>query len=187
MANLYTKTGDEGMTGLVGGSRVRKDSPRVDCYGTIDEANACLGMAYALSKDAFVRTCLDKIQHTLFLFAAEIASDERGKQVLGTKVITDSNVTELEDIVDQCTLITGQQQGFVVPGVNSPSAMLHVARTVVRRAERKMIAAREMLQVREVLFRYLNRLSDAVYALARWEEVQYCKEHGNAAARDFIF
>lgn len=170
MTNLYTKTGDEGTTGLVGGNRVSKDNPRVQCYGTIDEANSVLGLAYALTKNEYIKECIDKIQQNLFVLAAELASDETGRKLLGERVIREADVDALEGIVDRCTLTTGMQTSFVIPGVNPASAALHVARTVVRRAERAMIEAKRSVTFRQVLFRFVNRLSDAIYALARLEE-----------------
>ena len=170
MTNLYTKTGDEGTTGLVGGNRVSKDNPRVQCYGTIDEANSVLGLAYALTKNEYIKECIDKIQQNLFVLAAELASDETGRKLLGERVIREADVDALEGMVDRCTLTTGMQTSFVIPGVNPASAALHVARTVVRRAERAMIEAKRSVTFRQVLFRFVNRLSDAIYALARLEE-----------------
>ncbi len=170
MTNLYTKTGDAGTTSLVGGNRVSKDNPRVHCYGTIDEANAILGMAYALTENQYIRECIDQIQRKLFILGAELASDWTGRGLLGEDILREADVDALEGIVDRCTLTTGSQTSFVIPGVNTASAALHMARTVVRRAERTMIAAKGNVEFRDVLFRFVNRLSDAVYALARLEE-----------------
>ena len=139
MANLYTKTGDKGQTSLVGGSRVSKSSLRVECYGTIDEANSMLGLAYAQTDREYIRTTVHRIQGRLFSLGAELASDEHRK-------------------------------AWLIPGVDPASAALHVARTIVRRAERHVVALAEHEPVREVLARYINRLSDAVYALARLQE-----------------
>lgn len=165
MANLYTKTGDKGQTSLVGGSRVSKSSPRVECYGTIDEANSMLGLAYAQTDQTYIRTTVHAIQGRLFSLGAELASDAEGLSKLqGT--ISDEDVAFLEGVVDTCTETTGKQTHFVIPGVDPASAALHVARTIVRRAERRMVE----LPVREVLLRYINRLSDAVYAMARLQE-----------------
>lgn len=170
MTNLYTKTGDEGTTGLVGGNRVSKDNPRVHCYGTIDEANAMLGLAYALTENEYIKGSIDQIQQKLFVLAAELASDETGCQVLGENIIREADVDALEGIVDRCTLTTGVQSAFVIPGVNAASAALHAARTIVRRGERAMIEAKRSVAFRDILFRFVNRLSDAIYALARLEE-----------------
>lgn len=169
MANLYTKTGDKGQTSLVGGSRVSKSSPRVECYGTIDEANSMLGLAYAQTEQPYVRSTLRAIQGRLFSLGAELASDEAGAAALTGK-IGDGDVSFLEQVVDTCTETTGKQTHFVIPGVDPASAALHVARTIVRRAERHMVALAETEPVRESLSRYVNRLSDAVYALARLQE-----------------
>ena len=183
LANLYTKTGDKGETGLVGGSRVRKDSARVYCYGTMDEVNAVLGVAYALTHNDYIKECIDRIQHTLFRVGAELASDEKGLELLGDDVVCDKEVTELEGMVDRCTLTTGVQTEFVIPGVNAASAVLHVARTVVRRGERTIIAAAEEIKVRDVLLKYVNRLSDAIYALARLEETVCQQDQGKSKSR----
>ena len=161
MANLYTKTGDKGQTSLVGGSRVSKSSLRVECYGTIDEANSMLGLAYAQTDREYIRTTVHRIQGRLFALGAELASDEQGAAGLTGK-ISEEDVAFLEGVVDKCTETTGKQTHFVIPGVDPASAALHVARTIVRRAEHE--------PVREVLARYINRLSDAVYALARLQE-----------------
>lgn len=169
MANLYTKTGDKGQTSLVGGTRVSKSSPRVNCYGTIDEANSMLGLAYTQTEHAYIKESIQTIQKRLFALGAELASDAQGAQKLN-KTISEEDVSFLEGIVDECTKTTGKQTHFVIPGVNAPSATLHVARTIVRRAERSIIAMQEEEPVREVLMRYVNRLSDAIYALARLEE-----------------
>ena len=169
MANLYTKTGDKGQTSLVGGSRVSKSSPRVECYGTIDEANSMLGLAYAQTDQTYIRTTVHAIQGRLFSLGAELASDAEGLSKLqGT--ISDEDVAFLEGVVDTCTETTGKQTHFVIPGVDPASAALHVARTIVRRAERHMVALAAEEPVREVLARYVNRLSDAIYAMARLQE-----------------
>jgi len=169
MANLYTKAGDKGQTGLFGGSRVSKASLRVECYGTIDEANSALGMAYSLTEAEEIRSALRRIQGRLFSLGAELASDEQGAAKLeGT--ISDEDVAFLEGVVDKCTETTGKQTHFVVPGVDPASSALHVARTIVRRAERNIVCLAESERVREELIRYVNRLSDAVYALARLQE-----------------
>ncbi|MCI7472383.1 MAG: cob(I)yrinic acid a,c-diamide adenosyltransferase [Clostridiales bacterium] len=169
MANLYTKTGDKGQTSLVGGTRVSKDSPRVECYGTIDEANSMLGLAYAQTDREYIRTTLRKIQGRLFSLGAELASDEEGMARLqGT--ISEEDVAFLEEVVDTCTETTGKQTHFVIPGVDPCSAALHVARTIVRRAERHIVTMSQRYSVRPVVARYVNRLSDAIYALARLQE-----------------
>lgn len=152
MANLYTKTGDKGQTSLVGGSRVSKSSLRVECYGTIDEANSMLGLAYAQTDREYIRTTVHRIQGRLFALGAELASDEQGAAGLTGK-ISEEDVAFLEGVVDKCTETTGKQTHFVIPGVDPASAALHVARTIVRRAERHVVALAEHEPVREVLAR----------------------------------
>ena len=166
MANLYTRGGDKGQTSLVGGGRVSKSDPRVECYGTVDEANSMLGLAYAQTDNEFIRTTVHKIQGRLFALGAELASDSPETAAALKGKISEEDVAFLEGVVDTCTLTTGKQTHFVRPGVDPASAALHVARTIVRRAERRAVE----LPVREVLARYLNRLSDAVYAMARLQE-----------------
>ena len=139
MANLYTKTGDKGQTSLVGGTRVSKDSPRVESYGTIDEANSMLGLAYAQTDRAYIRTTLHTIQGRLFSLGAELASDEEGLEKL-KGILSEEDVAFLEQVVDTCTETTGKQTHFVIPGVDPCSAALHVARTIVRRAERHIVS-----------------------------------------------
>ena len=169
MANLYTKTGDKGQTSLVGGSRVRKSDLQVECYGTIDEANSMLGLAYSNTCQEYIRTTVHAIQERLFSLGAELASDGEGAAKLKS-LISEDDVAFLEHVVDTCTATTGKMTHFVVPGVDPASSALHVARTIVRRAERRMVDLAEMRPVREVVMRYVNRLSDAVYAMARLQE-----------------
>ena len=166
MANLYTRGGDKGQTSLVGGGRVSKSDPKVDCYGTIDEANSMLGLAYTQTDNEFIRTTVRKIQGRLFSVGAELASDSPETAAALKGNISEEDVAFLEGVVDTCTETTGRQTHFVIPGVDPASAALHVARTIVRRAERRIVE----LPVREVLVRYINRLSDAIYAMARLQE-----------------
>lgn len=171
MANIYTKTGDKGTTGLFGGSRVGKDSLNVDVYGTIDEAISNLGVALAQTESPDIREYISKIQKRMFMAGAEFASDEKGMEMLKDK-ISEDDIKYLEDIIDKSTEITGAMKEFVVPGVNPSSAALHVARTVVRRAERKITTLARTVPVREELRKYINRLSDACFAMARIEETR---------------
>ena len=178
MANIYTKTGDKGTTGLYGGSRVDKDSMNVDVYGTIDEAISALGVAYAQTESPDIREYINHIQKRMFQAGAEFASDEKGLEMLKDK-IGEADIKYLEDIVDQSTKVNGLMREFVVPGVNPSSAALHVARTVVRRAERKITTLAREIPVRDELRKYINRLSDACFAMARLEEiVAMCEKSG---------
>ena len=171
MANIYTKTGDKGTTGLYGGSRVDKDSLNVEVYGTIDEAISALGVAYTQTESPDIREYINHIQKRMFQAGAEFASDERGMEMLKDK-IGEADIRYLEDIIDQSTEINGLMREFVVPGVNPSSASLHVARTIVRRAERKITTLAREIPVRDDLRKYINRLSDACFAMARIEEAR---------------
>ena len=169
MPNVYTRTGDKGDTGLFGGSRVPKQSLRVEAYGTVDEANAALGAAKAMLPAGQWRRRVHDVQQRLFVLAAELASDPEGAAILANKINT-SDITDLEHLIDDCLAVTGPQREFVVPGRDDRSGAFHQARTVVRRAERRVLTLAETEPVRPELIKYLNRLSDAVYSLARLAE-----------------
>ena len=169
MPNVYTRTGDAGLTGLFGGSRVPKQDPGVEAYGTVDEANSAIGEAKAVAMDDSVRATLHGIQQRLFVVAAELASDDKGREILANTVGA-ADVSDLEGLIDMCQVVTGPQREFVVPGRDVPSAALHRARTVTRRAERRVLTMAETIPVRPELIKYLNRLSDTLYALARLTE-----------------
>ena len=169
MPAVYTRTGDRGDTGLFGGSRVAKQSLRVEAYGTVDEANAAVGAAKAGLDDGPWRARLHQVQQRLFVLAAELASDAKGAATLADTV-GDADITDLERLIDDCLAITGPQRAFVVPGRDQRSSAFHQARTVVRRAERRTLTLSESEPVRPELIKYLNRLSDAVYAMARLTE-----------------
>lgn len=171
MPNVYTRTGDSGQTGLFGGSRVPKQSVAVEAYGTVDEANAAIGAAKTLQPDD-IREELQGIQLRLFVLAAELASDAKGRAILDNRISTD-DVVDLEHLIDRCLAFTGPQRQFVVPGRDPASAALHEARTVVRRAERRMLTLGEHEPVRSELVKYVNRLSDTLYALARVQETRH--------------
>lgn len=185
MPNVYTRTGDAGSTGLFGGSRVPKQDPGVEAYGTVDEANAAIGEAKAAATDSSVRETLHGIQQRLFVLAAELASDARGRAILDN-TISVADVADLEAIIDMCLEVTGPQRAFVVPGRDVPSAALHKARTVTRRAERRVLTMAETREVRPELVKYLNRLSDTLYALARLTEHSYDLGHVERLVRDAV-
>ncbi|WP_321973992.1 cob(I)yrinic acid a,c-diamide adenosyltransferase [Paratractidigestivibacter sp.] len=188
MANLYTKTGDKGTTALVGGSRVAKSDLKVECYGTVDEAISALGFARTQTSSEFVGEMIHKVETRLFAVGAELAADEKGlKKLMGLKPtgsedelsfvpVTEKDIAYLEGVVDKITSLVGKQHEFVVPGVNASSGALHVARTIVRKAERRVVELSSTEEVRPVVQKYLNRLSDLVFALARYEEEMPARE-----------
>lgn len=166
---IYTKKGDRGETSLLGGTRIEKDSLKVSCYGTLDEANASLGLAYSLSTNEHVKKQIKKIQKRLFVIGAELASDNKGKELLSNKIQM-SDIAELEKIIDSIEKQLGPIQEFIIPGESSASAALHQARSIIRRAERLVVTMdKQQETVSAALKKYLNRLSDTIFMLARLE------------------
>lgn len=169
MLKIYTRTGDSGETSLYDGARVPKDSIRVESYGTIDELNSSLGMARQYSTNDEITAILLKLQRSLFNVAGELAT------TVGDtfpEKINDNDVKWLEDTIDHYLDLMNRDQvfQFIIPGSNLLSASLHVSRTICRRAERRILSLGEEAQVRPVLIKYVNRLSDALYAMARYSE-----------------
>ena len=163
---IYTRTGDSGETSLFGGTRVRKDAPRVDAYGEVDELNAWLGQARAHGLDADLEGVLVQIQRDLFAVGAQLAdpSDKLASAV--TKAIVgEADVLRLEQTIDRCESGLPPLRKFILAGGSPPGAALHVARTVCRRAERRIVALEPAVD--PVLLRYINRLSDLLFVLAR--------------------
>ena len=185
MPAVYTRTGDKGDTGLYGGSRVPKQSLRVEAYGTVDEANSAIGAAKAWMDRGPWWDRIQQIQLRLFVLAAEVASDAKGRDRIADKISAD-DVADLERLIDDCLAITGPQRAFVVPGRDRRSAAFHVARTVVRRAERQLLRLSEVEDVRPELIKYLNRCSDAVYSLARLAEHWYDEERITELVREAV-
>ena len=164
---LYTKTGDDGTTGLFGGVRVNKDSERVETYGTVDELNAVLGLVRASGAPAEIDELLEAIQNDLFAVGAEIACAP-GKEVrLGCDPVGDARIAALEQAIDSADSALPPLKTFVLPGGSPSAAALHHARTVCRRAERLLVRTSRSGSVRNELVIYLNRLSDLLFALAR--------------------
>ncbi|MGM9974930.1 MAG: cob(I)yrinic acid a,c-diamide adenosyltransferase [Clostridiaceae bacterium] len=166
--HVYTRTGDKGETGLFGGSRIGKDSLKVNCYGTIDEANSFLGLAYSFCENKELKEKIRWIQTKLFMVAAELASDEQGKEMLKDK-ISKEDIALLENTIDNYLKIVGEQNFFIIPGDSQVSAMLHVARTIIRRAERSIVELNREEALSEEVRGFINRLSDTIYVMARYE------------------
>jgi cob(I)alamin adenosyltransferase len=163
---IYTKTGDAGDTSLFDGTRVRKDDARVDAYGEVDELNAWLGLARASRLDAGLDAALTHIQRDLFALGAQLADPADRLAARVTKaVIGDADVERLEQLIDQLETELPPLRRFILAGGTPAGAALHVARTVCRRAERRMVALQPPID--PVLVRYVNRLSDLLFVLAR--------------------
>ncbi|MBS4534536.1 cob(I)yrinic acid a,c-diamide adenosyltransferase [Clostridium sp. D2Q-14] len=169
MRSIYTKTGDKGETSLFGGSRISKDNLQVECYGTVDEANSMIGVAYSLVNDDEIKNELRNIQKKLFVLGAEIASDSKGIKNLTDKIVQ-RDIELLEKTIDKYTKKIGIQDSFIIPGGDISSSTLHMARTVVRRSERLVIALNKQAEINTYIKKYLNRLSDLLFIMARIEE-----------------
>ena len=168
MTRIYTKTGDDGTTGLIGGKRVAKDALRIEAYGSIDEMNAVLGAVVSFTLPERARRILIRIQDDLFSIGADLALPagmERSQW--GIPAITDADIKALEDEIDECEAALTPLQRFILPGGSTPGALLHLARTVARRAERRCVALAHAERVDPQIIRYLNRCSDLCFVLAR--------------------
>jgi cob(I)alamin adenosyltransferase len=166
---IYTRTGDAGTTGLVGGERRPKYDLRVDAYGTVDETNACVGLA-RLHTDGEIDSMLARIQNDLFDLGADLATPETGKPLRHEPLrILDGQVERLEQEIDHLNADLSALRSFILPGGSPAAAALHLARTVCRRAERKVVrlAAEPGEVVSPVAIKYLNRLSDFLFVGAR--------------------
>jgi cob(I)alamin adenosyltransferase len=170
-SKLYTRTGDRGETGLFGGRRVRKDSPRVEAYGTIDELNAALGVVATKLRQRKLVATIQSIQNELFNIGAELASEQpvrRAKREAAAFVLDGRKIAALEALIDEYDARVPPLRTFILPGGSEASALLHLARTICRRAERAVVTLAVKEPVNEAVLAYLNRLCDLLFALARY-------------------
>ncbi len=168
---IYTKTGDDGTTGLFGGARVKKASARVEAYGTVDELNATVGVARATKLDAESEAVLARVQVDLFTLGAELACVPGKEASLKMTLVGDEDAERLEKAIDAAETHVTPLKYFVLPGGSAQAAALHLARTVCRRAERACLALDDGPVRTEVII-YLNRLSDLLFVLARRANVE---------------
>jgi cob(I)alamin adenosyltransferase len=160
LSKIYTRTGDDGLTGLGDGTRVRKDALRVNAYGTVDEANSCIGVVLAHGVPVDVAEVLTRVQHQLFDLGGELC-------VPGMVLIQQSDVDGLERDLDQFNADLPALKDFILPGGGLAAASCHIARTVTRRAEREVVTLAAKEDVRPEVIRYLNRLSDLLFVFCR--------------------
>jgi cob(I)alamin adenosyltransferase len=161
LSKIYTRTGDDGTTGLGDGSRVPKDSVRVEAYGTVDELNSAVGVLLAVpGLPPAVGTCLTQVQHELFDLGGELC-------IPGHRIITGGQVTQLEQALDGFNESLPPLKEFILPGGGPAAAACHLTRTIARRAERRVWALARVEAVRPEVTQYLNRLSDLLFVLAR--------------------
>jgi cob(I)alamin adenosyltransferase len=170
MANeikIYTKTGDDGTTGLIGGSRVKKYDARLEAYGTVDELNASIGILRTAELPENVVEILNQVQNKLFNIGSLLASDDKGATFTANLAITDENIKVLEDAIDEYQNLLPELTHFILPGGNFASAQCHVARTICRRAERRILEFADQSKVQTEIIIYINRLSDFFFVLSR--------------------
>jgi len=164
---IYTKTGDDGDTGLFGGARVSKASARVEAYGTVDELNAVLGVARAAGLPGDLDGLMGSVQSDLFTLGAELATVAGKESSLGIPLLDEKDTARLEAAIDESEATLAPLKNFVLPAGTQGAAALHLARTVCRRAERAVVGLPEGEGARAELKVYLNRLSDLLFSLAR--------------------
>lgn len=169
ITKVYTRTGDDGTTALTGGERLPKDALRIETYGTVDELNAAIGVAVAATPAAALLEPLAEIQNKLFHLGAELSTPPRDGERLPGPRITAEDTTRLEVVMDRLSEELPPLENFVLPGGTAAAAALHLARTVCRRAERRIVTLARQEPVAPSAVTYLNRLSDALFVMARAE------------------
>lgn len=167
ITRVYTKTGDAGTTGLAGGQRVPKDDRRIEAYGTVDELNSLVGVAVAALTDPELRAQLEQVQHHLFDVGGDLCVLDEDKRRFGMAPFPDDRTPWLEAILDRAADELPPLEEFVLPGGEAAAGHLHVARAVCRRAERLCVALARGEPVTPSIVPYLNRLSDALFVMAR--------------------
>ena len=163
---IYTKTGDDGTTGLFGGARLPKHHIRIEAYGTVDELNSVIGWLMTFVQDTDTRSLLLIIQSRLFTVGSNLASDP-GKDMI-TPDLVEEDITMLEKSIDSMQAVLPELKHFILPGGSQSVSAAHLARTVCRRAERKCVELAYESTVEAIIILYLNRLSDYFFVLARW-------------------
>ena len=160
LSKIYTRTGDDGTTGLGDGARVPKTSPRVEAMGAVDELNSVIGLLMAESLPDSIRGTLSAVQHSLFDLGGELS-------LPGQELVHDEQVTQIENTLDQMNEPLSPLKDFILPGGTQAAALCHQARSVCRRAERRLLVLAEQQSVSNVSTKYLNRLSDLLFVMAR--------------------
>lgn len=172
ITKVYTRTGDDGTTALGGGQRRSKSDARIAAYGSVDELNSVIGLAVSSGLEARTTRELTRIQNELFHLGSDLCVLEEDKQEFPVPTIDGKHVLALETLMDELSDDLEPLQNFVLPGGSPGAAHLHVARTVCRRAERDLVDLAAGEPVGPLTVRYLNRLSDALFVMARWENLQ---------------
>ena len=165
-SKIYTKTGDDGTTGLFGGARLPKNHIRIEAYGTVDELNSVIGWLMALINSDADRQFLQNIQSRLFTVGSNLASDPSKDMI--TPDLEDNDILLIESAIDEMQTKLPVLKHFILPGGNEAISAAHLARTVCRRAERRCVSLASQSEVEPIIILYLNRLSDYFFVLARW-------------------
>ncbi|MBC8593067.1 cob(I)yrinic acid a,c-diamide adenosyltransferase [Oscillospiraceae bacterium N12] len=164
---VYTKTGDRGTTGLIGGTRVPKTHIRLEAYGTVDELNSNLGLLITYLNDEHDSEFLRSVQDKLFAVGSHLATDQEKVQLYNASIITSEDVEQIEHEIDAADEVVPPLNSFILPGGVRGAAVCHICRTVCRRAERRILALSENYTISPELLAYVNRLSDYLFVLSR--------------------
>jgi len=167
MAKVYTKTGDKGTTGLIGGQRVEKHNPRLEAYGTVDELNSFIGLIRAFEIDEREREVLEIVQSKLFTVGAHLAVDDDHPEMKEKFTCLREDVDLLEKEIDSINGHLPEMNCFVLPGGSQLVSYTHIARTVCRRSERRVTELKQFVEVDDIVVKYINRLSDYLFVLSR--------------------
>lgn len=167
---IYTKTGDRGETSLFGGERVSKNSSRIEAYGTVDELNSFIGITITEVNDSSVKDLLTKIQNQLFIVGSDLATPKNEKTAkLNIERVTPEYSNDIEKFIDEYDAKLESLKNFILPGGTKAAALLHICRTIARRAERRVVALNNTEKIGDNIIIFLNRLSDLFFVLARYE------------------
>ena len=169
ITKIYTRGGDEGSTSLGGGQRVPKDDLRIEAYGTVDELNSQIGVAIAADLDGEIAEVLTRVQNELFHLGSDLCMLEEDKERFPVPQVEPRHVEALEQLLDRWSEQLGPLENFILPGGTPGAAHLHVARTICRRAERLLVRLQRESKIGAHTIAYLNRLSDALFVMARYE------------------
>ncbi|MGF7141133.1 cob(I)yrinic acid a,c-diamide adenosyltransferase [Roseimarinus sediminis] len=165
---IYTKTGDDGTSGLIGGTRVEKSDARLEAYGTVDELNSWIGLLLTAVHDQLVTTTLELIQNKLFVIGSHLATDTKSPNAIQRMLCKPDDINMLENELDRMQEQLPELRNFILPGGAVAAAQCQIARTVCRRAERRITSIKTMAEVDEEVIIFINRLSDYLFVLARY-------------------
>jgi cob(I)alamin adenosyltransferase len=166
--NIYTKTGDDGTSGLIGGTRVKKYDPRLEAYGTVDELNSWVGILKTGQQDDKIIETLVSVQNNLFVIGSYLATDETKSDLKQHLTCCSDDISILEKEIDRMQEVLPPLNNFVLPGGSIFSGYAHVARTVCRRAERRIVELSETIAIEKNILKFINRLSDYLFVLSRY-------------------